>query len=206
MTGCTKDEMGYFIWGFQLDVYYPWAEGRMAGKLAQLTDEEKRLVLDYCEHARDTSPEYPASARLFDQIIWIAPLFRLIENNVSAGGRTFAYYFTPESAVPLVRSGHAIELSELFNHPEETLVTGRQFDPTFSKTMRRMWVQFATCGDPSLSADQSPDGKAKVWPAYDSKDRKLMVFDEFDIHPERESELGLLDWDRTYFLTNYYMV
>ena len=76
-----------------------------------------------------------------------------------------------------MKSGHAIELSELFNHAEETLVTGRQFDATFSKTMRKMWVQFAKTGDPSLSADISPDGKAKTWPSYDPENRQVSVYD-----------------------------
>ena len=79
--------------------------------------------------------------------------------------------------------------------------TGRVFDETFSKTIRRMWVQFAKTGNPSLSADLSPDGKAKEWPLYDLKDRKVMVLDEFNIHPEKESERKIVDWDRTYFLT-----
>jgi para-nitrobenzyl esterase len=103
-------------------------------------------------------------------------------------------------------SGHAVELSEIFNHPEETLVTGRSFDETFSKTMRKMWVQFAKTGNPSLSADLSPDGKAKEWPLYDLENKKVMVFDEFDIHPEKESERKIVDWDRTYFLTKYYCI
>ena len=107
--------------------------------------------------------------------------------------------------MPLLESGHAIELSELFNHPEETLVTGRQFDKTFSKTMRKMWVQFAKCGNPSLSADISPDGKAKEWPLYDTKDKYVMVFDEFDIRAEKESAMNIVDWDRTYFMTKYYV-
>lgn len=47
-------------------------------------------------------------------------------------------------------------------------------------------------------------GKAYEWPLYDLKDKKAMVFDEFNIHPEKESELKILDWDRTYFLTRYY--
>ena len=83
--------------------------------------------------------------------------------------------------------------------------TGRVFDETFSKTMRKMWVQFAKTGDPSLSADISPDGKSYEWPLYDMKDRKVMVLDEFDIHPEKESEMHIVDWDRTIFLTKYYM-
>jgi len=32
-----------------------------------------------------------------------------------------------------------------------------------------------------------------------------MVLDEYDIHPARESDLNMVDWERTYFLTNYYM-
>jgi len=31
-----------------------------------------------------------------------------------------------------------------------------------------------------------------------------MVFDEFNIHPEKESQLKIVDWERSYFLSNYY--
>ena len=117
---------------------------------------------------------------------------------------TPSIYFTVESSVPLMRSGHAIELSTVFNHPEDTLVTGRQFDETFSKTMRKMWVQFAKTGNPSLNAEQSPDGKAKEWPLYDLENKGVMVLDEFNIHPAKESELKILDWERCYFLTKYF--
>ena len=206
LQGCTKDELGYFIFGFTVEGYNIWAEGRMENKLSQLTETERALVQDYLTVAKDVTDEYPASARLFDQIVFIAPLFRMLENQTRAGGRTYGYFFTPESSVPLIRSGHAIELSELFNHPEDTLVTGRQLDRTFSKTMRRMWVQFATVGDPSLTAEQSADGRAKEWPLYALDDRRLMILDEFDIHVEPESRRGLVDWDRTYFLTKYYCI
>ena len=108
--------------------------------------------------------------------------------------------------MPLLRSGHAVELSTVFCHPEETLVTGRQFDETFSRTLRKMWVQFAKTGNPSLGADISPDGKAHEWPLYNLKDRKLMIFDEFNIHPEKESKRKILDLARTYFLTKYYCI
>ena len=138
--------------------------------------------------------------------MFIAPLFRMSENQTKAGGRNYTYFFTPESGTPLIRSGHGIELSVVFNHPEETLVTGRALDETFCKTMRRMWVQFAKTGNPSLSAEQSPDGKAKDWPMYDLKDKYVMLFDEFNIHSEKEAERNILDWERTYFLTKYYCI
>jgi para-nitrobenzyl esterase len=31
-----------------------------------------------------------------------------------------------------------------------------------------------------------------------------MVLDEFDIHPAKEADVKVVDWDRTYFLTKYY--
>lgn len=59
---------------------------------------------------------------------------------------------------------------------------------------------------PSLSASESPDGRAKEWPLYDLDNKQVMVFDEFDIHPVKESEVKIEDWDKTYFLTKYYML
>ena len=102
-----------------------------------------------------------------------------------------------------MRCGHAVELSSVLNNPQEAVFTGRVFDETFSKTMRKMWIQFAKTGNPSLSAEISPDGKAHEWPLYDLKNREIMVFDEFNIHPEKESERKILDWKRTYFMTKY---
>ena len=43
-------------------------------------------------------------------------------------------------------------------------------------------------------------------PLYDLENKQLMIFDEFDIHPEKESQRKILDWDRTYFLTKYYCI
>ncbi len=74
-----------------------------------------------------------------------------------------------------------------------------------SGIMRKMWVQFAKCGNPSLSADISPDGRAYEWPLYDLKDKRVMVFDEHNIRAEKESAMNIVDWDRTYFLTKYYV-
>ena len=138
--------------------------------------------------------------------MFIAPLFRMSENQTKAGGKSYTYFFTPESSLPLVKCGHAVELATVLNHPENTIFAGRAIDETFSKTVRRMWVQFAKTGNPSLSAEISPDGKAHEWPLYDLENKNVMVFDEFDIHPEKESELKIIDWNRTYFLTDYYCI
>lgn len=195
LHGCNKDEMDVFAFAFGEEAWKAWCADRIGKKLAQLTEEERALV-ETCED----------NSRLVEQILFVAPQIRLAEELARAGGRSYTYLFTPESAYPGVGCGHASELATVFNHPEDIELSGRVFDETFAKTMRKMWVQFAKTGDPSLSADLSPDGKAKEWPIYDSEDRKVMVFDEFNIHPERESEKKIVDWDRTYFLTNYYCI
>ena len=205
LQGCNKDEMCYFVFGFGQDNYKAFREDRYAKKLAQLTDDEKKLMESYEKDVREKDPDYTGD-HLFDQIVFIAPLIRMSENQTMGGGKSYTYYFTPESTVPLMKCGHAMELPSVFNHPEEKLGTGRVFDGTFSKTMRKMWVQFAKTGDPSLTAELSPDGKAKEWPAYDLDNKWIMVFDEFNIHPAKEADIKILDWDRTYFLTKYYCI
>ena len=204
IQGCNKDEVNYFVYGFGVDGYNAWAAGRKEQKLVQLTDEEKELVESFCRDIKGES--YENTSRLYDQIVFIAPLFRMCENQTRAGGKTYTYFFTPESSIPVMRCGHAVELATVLNHPENIGYTGRAFDETFSKTMRKMWVQFAKTGNPSLSADISPDGKAREWPLYDLENKQWMVFDEFNIHVEKEAERKILDWDRTYFLTKYYCI
>jgi para-nitrobenzyl esterase len=203
IQGCNKDEMNTFLGAIGVDRWNEWANARKAEKLAQLTDKEKALVESYCNDIQGES--YESTVRLFSQIMFIVPQIRLSEEQTRGGGKSYTYYFTPESAVPLIKCGHMIEVPAVFNHPEMQEFTGRAFDETFAKTMRRMWIQFAKTGDPSLSADISPDGKAKQWPLYDTDDKMVMVLDEKDIHPAKESELKIVDWDRTYFLSDYYM-
>lgn len=85
LQGCNKDEMGYFILGFGLELYNEWAAGRLETKLSQMTEEEQALAKSYLEVAKDVTDEYSSTSRLFDQIVFIAPLFRLSENQVMAG-------------------------------------------------------------------------------------------------------------------------
>ena len=168
-----------------------------------MTDKEKALVESYLNDIQGES--YDATVCLFSQIMFIAPQIRLSEEQTKAGGKSYTYYYRVESSQPLIKAGHASELSVVFAHPELKEFTGRAYDETFCKTVRKMWVQFAKTGNPSLSADLSPDGKAKEWPLYGLKDKQVMVLDEHDIHQAKESELKIVDWERTYFLTNYYM-
>ena len=202
LVGCNKDEMNFFVSSFGQEGWDNFAESRKKGKFARMTADEKALAESYM---KDVKGDYfQPFASLLSQSWFNVPIIRLSEEQTKGGGKAFTYYFTPESPDPVMKSGHAIELAVVFNHPEMTADTGRAFDETFCKTMRKMWVQFAKTGNPSLTADQSPDGKAKEWPLYDLKDKKLMGLDEQDIHPAKETDVKVVDWERTYFLTKYY--
>ncbi len=203
LQGCDKDEMNTFMGAIGEEAWNAWAEGRTAEKLAQLTDKEQALVKSYLNDIQGES--YEPTVNLFSQLMFVAPQIRLSDEQTKAGGKSYTYYYRVESSQPYIKAGHASELPVVFAHPEIQEFTGRAYDETFSKIMRKMWVQFAKTGNPSLSAAESPDGKAHEWPLYDQNDRQLMVLDEYDIHTAKESELKIVDWERTYFLTNYYM-
>ncbi len=196
LVGCNKNEFDWFAAVMGEEGIKMLAADRKAKKFIRMTDEERALVENFCKDVKGGGCE--PECRLFDQIWFNAPVIRMSENQTMAGGKAYTYFFTAEN-------GHGVELSIVFNHQEPGDESERVFDENFSKSLRKMWVQFAKTGDPSLSADISPDGKAKNWPLYDLKDKQLMVFDEFDIHPEKESAKKLVDWDRTYFMTKYYL-
>ena len=171
----------------------------------ELDRKEKALAESYCNDWQ--GERWESTSRLFGQSWFIAPQIRLSEEQTKAGGKSYTYYFTVESSLPMVKSGHAVEVAIVFNQPDQTAdLSGRTYDETFCKTMRKMWVQFAKTGNPSISAEISPDGKAKVWTPYDLQNKPIMILDEFNIHIENESALKIVDWEKSYFLTNYYLI
>ena len=203
LQGCNKDEMNCFVSDWGVEGFKAWAEDRKMKKYAQLlTDEERAKIDSYCREG--AVEDWEPDSRLFGHSWFIDGAIKMSESQTMGGGKSYTYYYRVESSNPILKSAHFEEVPIVFCHPEFT--EGRPYDATFSKTMRKMWVQFARTGNPSLSADISPDGKAKEWPLYDLKNRNVMVLDEFDIHPAKESEVKIVDWERTYFLTRYYML
>ena len=203
LQGCNKDEMNCFVSDWGVENFKKWAEDRKTKKYAKLlTDEEKTLIESYCKEG--AVEDWEPDSRLFGHSWFIDGAIKMSESQTVGGGKSYTYYYRVESSNPILKSAHFEEVPIVFNHPE--FIEGRPYDATFSKTMRKMWVQFARTGNPSLSAEDSPDGKAKEWPLYDLENKNVMVLDEFDIHPAKESEVEIVDWERTYFLTKYYML
>ena len=204
LVGCNKDEMHFFVSSFGLEGWDKWVTKRKSELFNNLPAEEKALLDSYM--SQFTANNWEADSRLFGQSWFIVPTIKTSEEQTKGGGKCYTYYFTPESTNPITKCGHSIELPIVFNQSAANGDAGREYDATFSKTMRKMWIQFAKTGNPSLSATESPDGKAKEWPLYDTTEKKVMVLDEFNIHPARESEVKIVDWERTYWITKYHML
>ena len=192
LQGCNKDEMNCFVADWQVENFKVWVADRKTKKFAHLlTEEEKAKVESYCKEG--AVEDWEPDSRLFSHSWFIDGSIKLAESQTIGGGKSYTYYYRVESSDPIRKSAHFEEVPIVFAHPE--FVDGRPYDPTFSKAMRQMWVQFARTGCPS------PE-----WPLYDLKDKQVMVLDEFDIHPAKEAEVKIVDWERTYFLTKYYML
>ena len=180
LQGCDKEEFEFFETSLG-DNFKTWLDDRKANRLSVLNDKERELVESFFNEWNPEGNE--RYSRLFDQLWFNSPAIRMSENQTRAGGKSYTYYF---------------------NHPEMLSESEKKFDETFSKAMRNMWVQFAKTGNPSLSAELSPYGKAIDWPLYNVKDKTIMILDDSGIHAEKESEIKITDWERTYFLTDYY--
>ena len=203
LQGCNKDEMNCFVADWTVEGFKAWAADRKTKKYAHLlTDEERAKIESFCKEG--AVEDWDPDSRLFGHSWFIEGAIKMSESQTKGGGKSYTYYYRVESSDPIRKSAHFEEVPIVFAHPE--MIEGRQYDATFMKTMRKMWVQFAKTGNPSLSASESPDGKAKVWPLYDLKDKQVMVLDEFGIHPTKESDVKIVDWERTCFLTKYYML
>ena len=192
LQGCNKDEMNCFVNDWTVEKFKAWATDRKTKKFShQLTPEERAKVESYCKEG--AVEDWDPDSRLFGHSWFIDGAIKMSECQTKAGGKSYTYYYRVESSNPILKSGHFEEVPIVFCHQEMT--EGRPYDATFGKAMRQMWVQFAKTGVPS-----------EDWPLYDLKDKRVMVLDEFDIHPAKESEVKIVDWERTYFLTNYYML
>ena len=67
----------------------------------------------------------------------------------------------------MIGASHAIELSYIFNNPEEVIYTGNVYNEELADKVQTMWVNFARTGDPSL--------EELCWPPYTPKTRLTMI-------------------------------
>ena len=202
LEGCNKYEMGQFAY-FMGQEFTEYFNARYENRFKTMTPEDVEKAKVFMN--KTLGNRFRKTFKFGDQVFFIAPVFRMSENHTAAGGKTYHYFFRVETSIPYFLSGHAAELPAVFNNPQDTFFSGRPYDDTFNHTMQRMWVNFAKKGDPSLTAEESPTGKAIKWEQYNSDTKPIMVFDEFNVHQGIEGDYGIVDWENTYPLTKYFI-
>ena len=203
LEGCNKDEMGQFAYFMKPEMFTEYFIKRFEHRFETMPPEDVAKAREFMDVTAGN--RYHKVFKLADQIYFVAPAYRMSENHSAAGGRTYHYYFRVENPRPYWLSGHASELPAVLNNPQDTFFSGRAYDDTFNHTMQRMWVNFAKTGDPSLTAEESPTGEAIHWDLYNSETKPIMVFNEFNVYQGVEGDFGIVDWDRTYPLTKYFV-
>lgn len=166
LTGTNSDEVrywvgemgGYTMFGIAMNVWY---ENIMAKLPKEQQETYNRFTDNYPEG------KTLGLAEFFNDLMFRVPSTLTAINHSEAGGKTYNYYWTYPSALPLRGACHTVELAYVFGNLDETIYTGDNINPALSATVQKMWTNFARTGNPSADGHE--------WPAFDAKTKKTMV-------------------------------
>lgn len=176
MIGSNADEVRYWIKEMSYSVKgIPFLSGlrvyvygmivMLENNLFELSREERKLVSRFMNGLRRKHiwnvTEY------FNEMLFRIPAMEQAARHAAAGGRSFTYYWTQRGANKTIGASHAIELSYIFNNPEEVIYTGNVYNEELADKVQHMWVNFARTGNPSLEDLQ--------WRPYTPHTRLTMI-------------------------------
>jgi para-nitrobenzyl esterase len=142
---------------------------------AQLGDKSAAAFEMYRKARPDDQPTYWVTSMTTDMGTWMNSI-RLAERKAAQqAAPVFMYRLDWESPVAsgALKSPHGLDVGLVFDHADAAtsqamLGTGPDAGK-LAALMSQAWVNFARTGDPSQ--------KGLVWPRYDAKARKTMIFD-----------------------------
>ncbi|MBQ3390341.1 MAG: carboxylesterase/lipase family protein [Firmicutes bacterium] len=192
-----KKEVGYMFGGFESDIVFHGMETILYENDLKRFSAEDRTAAE--AFVKDQGGVPGGLSEFYNEVMFRIPAVAQARAHGENGGKTYMYYWTYPSAIPGQGACHAVELSYVFNNPEETLYTGDITDPVLSAEVQRMWVNFARTGDPST--------ETHPWKAYGPQDRWTMVLGK-DIRLEKdlmEDRYDALESFPGYYLSADYM-
>ena len=169
MIGTNADEANYWIGEVGGIVPFRFSIPiKFENDVRQMEWNDKRRVKEFMR-TRKGHGIWRMSEFYTEMMFRLPAIFQAGEHSMR-GGKSYMYYWEIPSAIPYYGACHATELSYVFGNTQETIFTGKPANPEYSKLVQQMWVNFATCGDPSLKEEQL------FWPVYDKRFRNTMVF------------------------------
>ncbi len=181
LIGTNANEMNYWIGEIGGLVPYRFSiPVKFENDMRVLPPEDKKRVKQFMSRMKGHSM-WKMTA-FYNEMMFRLPAVAQAQAHARSGGRTFMYYWTVPSALPLRKACHAVELAYVFGNLEETIYTGDPADETLSDTVMRLWTNFARTGDPSADSLE--------WELYDEQARGTMVLSdkphmEYDVLNER---------------------
>ena len=181
MIGTNAQEMNYWIGEIGGIVPFRFSiPVKFENDMKHLPAADKKRVKQFMGSMKNHSMW--RMARFYDEMMFRLPAIEQAQAHAANGGRSYMYYWTVPSVLPLRKACHAVELAYVFGNLEETIYTGEIADETLSDTVMQMWTNFARTGDPSI------DGL--VWEPYKAQTRATMLISrqphiEYDVLSER---------------------
>lgn len=169
MAGSNKDECRYWIGEMGSMAYY--AAGIPAlfeNQLKAFKEEDVRKVREYYRKA-EGRPHWRLT-EFENDLTFRVPAQKQLQLHAKNGGKAYHYFWTFPSAIKNRGACHAVELSSVFNNPEEEIYTGGNINVTLMKEVQQMWVNFACTGNPST--------KHHDWPCYSEDNKQTMMLGE----------------------------
>ena len=177
LIGTNSEEMNYWIGEIGGIVpFHVSMRIKFENDLKKLSDSEKKQVKEFLSGQKGQSVW--RKARFYDELMFRLPAVEQARLHSKNGGRTYMYYWTVPSALPMRKACHAVELAYVFGNTEETIYTGKTADKLLSDTVMRMWTNFARTGDPST--------KSLTWKRFSEPERATMVISR---RPHMENDI-----------------
>lgn len=166
MSGTNKDECRYWIGEMGgLGAYAASIPVLFENQCRQFSPEDLEKARSYYRHGQG---EVCWRLTEFENdLTFRVPAQKQLLLHAKNGGKSYHYFWTFPSKKKHYGACHAVELSSVFNNPEETIFTGGNYDEALASEVQKMWVNFAKTGDPSTEKNH--------WPAYSEESKKTLV-------------------------------
>ena len=166
LIGTNANEINY--WVGEIGGIIPFRFSipiKFENDMRKLHPADRKRVKNVLSHMK--GHEMWRMAEFYNEVMFRLPAVRQAEGHAQNGGKAYMYYWTQPSSMRFRGACHAVELSYVFQNPQETIFTGKPADPALTKQVGAMWTNFARTGDPSVPGLD--------WSVYDEEQRSTAI-------------------------------
>ena len=166
-------------------------EDGLGSRIRDLLGDSSSHVIDVYRKANPGATPSDLYFLIISDNRYGAPVMKIAERRAALQkGPVYLYYFRWETPIDggRLKSPHTIEIPFAFDNIKTNRMTSGSPDaPALADKVSSAWIAFARTGDPNTS-------KLPRWPAFNSKDRPTMVFNnqsKVENDPLREQRMAM---------------